>query len=88
MISSIVSRVSPELVPIAHYVALWGISDDDERQKFLDGVSQEVRENFRAIIEQFCDEIDDWMIAHEALTEKDRTVYGAFVNMLMAADSL
>lgn len=76
----------PKLKQIAHYAAVWGISDDGYRAEFLRSTREYARQNLRSVVEKFDAELDSWLASDESDGPDFSEAYIAFSSLRMAAD--
>lgn len=80
--------VPKALWPLIPYAETWGIADDFIRGKVIKQTPKNILDNFKYIITQFEDELDDWLAGPEADKENPTLAYIAFSAMRMAYDLL
>jgi hypothetical protein len=81
-------RVPVNLVAYLPYAALWGISDDLEREKLIDQAPEVAKSDLIELIELIDDDLDEWLAGDEAQSTRPSPEYIAFSAMRMAADYL
>ena len=75
-----------ELWPLIPYAEVWGISDDLCREELVNKAPRMAIDDLSSAIEQFDDEMDEWLAGDEADNESPSEEYIAFSAMRMAAD--
>ena len=71
------------LIPL---VELWGVSDDSYREQLVNEAPKKALNDFTKAIEQFEDELDEWLAGDEADSERYTHEYISFSAMRMASD--
>jgi len=78
--------VPRNLWPLLPYAAFWGVSDDWAREDLVRDWPPAARQNLKAVIALFEDELDHWLAGPEADNPVPSPEYLAFSAMRMAAD--
>jgi len=79
-------RVPPTLHSLIPYAAIWGISDDLERENLVESAPRVAREDLIRLVDAFQDELDEWLAGPEADEGNPSDEYVAFSAMRMARD--
>ncbi len=79
-------RIPAVLWPLLPYAELWGISDDLEREGLVNQAPREAIDDLCIAIEQFDNELDEWLAGDEADNDSPSQEYVAYSAMRMAAD--
>ena len=85
-LAAIEATTPAALLPIAHYAACWGISDDIVRRNLLKMASEEAVQNLNKVVEIHDEQLDDWLAGPEAGGPTFSDAYIAFSAMRMASD--
>jgi hypothetical protein len=80
--------VPPALRHILHYALAWGIGDDGDRSMFVERAAATMKQNLKWIVNQYEDELDNWLAGPEAFDDISTRAYIAFSNMRMASDEI
>lgn len=80
------SKVPEGLVAYVPYAALWGITDDLEREQCVVRAPDEARKDLVRTVQLIDDQLDEWLGGDEANANSPSTEYIAFSAMRMAAD--
>jgi len=78
--------VPDELVAYIPFAALWGLSDDLEREQRVAEAPEEAKADLVRIVQLIDDQLDEWLAGDEANSPKPSMEYIAFSAMRMAAD--
>lgn len=87
-LEEILASTPPDLRPIAHYVAIWGISDDGYRAQLIGSASEGARLNLKRVVSEYDDALDAWLAGPEAAGPDFSEAYIAFSSMRMASDEI
>ena len=79
-------KIPDNLWVLTPYAELWGVSDDLYREELVGKAPRGAIDDLRNAIEQFEDELDDWLAGDEADSDSPSGEYVAFSAMRMAAD--
>ena len=85
-LDEILAGTPADLTPIAHYAAIWGISDDGYRAQFIETADKSERQNLKSILDKYDDALDEWLAGPEASGPEFSEAYIAFSCMRMASD--
>lgn len=80
------SKVPSSLVAYVPYAALWGITDDLEREQHLEDAPTEAKQDLVRTVHSIDDQLDEWLAGDEANSDPPSKEYVAFSAMRMAAD--
>jgi len=81
-----IGEVPEELRPLMAYAKFWGVSDDWQREGLVQKAPILFKENLKAIVRSWDDELDVWLAGSEAASPDPSDAYVAFSAMRMAAD--
>lgn len=80
------NKVPGNLVPYLPYAALWGVTDDLEREQRVENAPAEAKQDLVKTVQLIDDLLDDWLAGDEANANTPSAEYVAFSAMRMAAD--
>lgn len=87
-LKEIMAGAPPELLPIAHYAAIWGIVDDGYRLDFISNTNKDARKNLNYVIDKYYEYFNPWLAGSEAESPSFSEAYLAFSCLRMAADEV
>lgn len=73
---------------IAHYAAIWGVSDDGYRGNMIRNASKRARENLRYVVGKYENGLENWLTGDEAGGPEFSEAFIAFSAMIMAYDEV
>jgi hypothetical protein len=84
-----ISLGTPENVRhLAHYAAIWGITDDGFRSEFVRHAPSEMKQNLKWVVMSHEEALMDWLGGPESDSVTPTRSYLAFGAMVMASDSI
>lgn len=85
-VDRIAAQAPSGLRGIAHYAALWGVSDDGCRSDLIRRSSIELRRNLTLVVKAHEEWLEEWLAGPEAAGPDFTDAYIAYSALLMAAD--
>jgi hypothetical protein len=79
-------NVPTKLWPLLPYAEFWGLADDWTREILINEAPSELLADLKRTVEDFDDDLDEWLAGPEADTSPFSDEYIAFSAMRMAVD--